>query len=146
MTLARDFRSADSYPRRLPSALLHKSSPPAFGGSSLPLFYLQTAYFVSGAEGIRTPDLRRAKAVRPFLMRPHLYACEAWVRRFRLIEGLRFSPVSGSVLLGLLQRLGNGHRVASAFAAAELHYMGFDPSALPKLLVVAELPEGSALV
>ena len=29
-------------------------------------FYLQTSTFLSGAEGIRTPDLRRAKAVRWF--------------------------------------------------------------------------------
>jgi len=31
----------------------------------------------SGAEGIRTPDLRRAKALRAFRVRPYMTACVA---------------------------------------------------------------------
>ncbi len=34
-----------------------------FTHDSLSTLYLQTAYYESGVEGIRTPDLRRTKAV-----------------------------------------------------------------------------------
>ena len=43
----------------------------------IPTFYLQNSIFFSGAEGIRTPDLRRAKALRAFRMRPGASACVA---------------------------------------------------------------------
>jgi hypothetical protein len=35
-------------------------------------------------------------------VRPGVYACVAYIRRFRPIEGLRIPAVFGSVLLGLL--------------------------------------------
>jgi hypothetical protein len=35
-------------------------------------------------------------------VRPGLYACVAYIRRFRPIEGMRIPAVFGSVLLGLL--------------------------------------------
>jgi hypothetical protein len=40
-------------------------------------FYLQICKFLSGAEGIRTPDLRRAKALRAFRVRPYMTVCVA---------------------------------------------------------------------
>jgi hypothetical protein len=46
--------------------------------SSLSLrFTCKTRSFRSGAEGIRIPDLRRAKALRAFLVRPVASACVA---------------------------------------------------------------------
>jgi hypothetical protein len=52
--------------------------------------------FWSGAEGTRTPDLRRAKALRAFLMRPGMYAYVAYIRGFRPIQGIRVPAVLGS--------------------------------------------------
>ncbi len=51
---------------------------------------------------VRTSDLCRVKALRAFLMRPGVYACVRYIRRFRLIEGLRMPAVFGSVLVRLL--------------------------------------------
>jgi hypothetical protein len=50
----------------------------------------------------RTSDLCRVKALRAFLMRPGVYACVAFIRRFRPIERVRVPLVFSSVLVGLL--------------------------------------------
>ena len=57
---------------------------------------------MTGAEGIRTPGLCRAKALRVFRVRPVVYACVAYIRRFRPIGGLRIPAVFGSILRELL--------------------------------------------
>src|SRR5918993_5758464 len=84
-------------------------------------FYLQICKFLSGAEGILIPDLRRAKAARCFAASfqsmqnrcKQLYFCDD-----------AFLCISG-VLLGLLQRGANITRVWSLnphqFEAERLH-------------------------
>jgi hypothetical protein len=65
-TLLEIVEAADSHLRRLPSALLHGCCTGTRLAVEKPIldlsFTCKAAYFKSGAEGIRTPDLRRAKA------------------------------------------------------------------------------------
>jgi hypothetical protein len=64
--LARDIEAADNGLRRRPSALLHGCCTRAWPEIVILIlglsFACKTASSLSGAEGIRTPDLRRAKS------------------------------------------------------------------------------------
>jgi hypothetical protein len=49
---------------RVTASLLYKGPPNIQGANLCYMFCLQISRFSSGAEGIRTPDLRRAKSAR----------------------------------------------------------------------------------
>jgi hypothetical protein len=64
----------------------------------LSTFYLQISIFLSGAEGIRTPDLRRAKSDNYIPSRPTApggFACQRALRRLALLLfSFTYHPIS----------------------------------------------------
>src|SRR5215212_2281993 len=62
----------------------------------------KSSYSRSGAEGTRTPALRRAKALRAFRVRPSASACLAQTGLFPQIEEIGVPAPFVSVLVGLL--------------------------------------------
>jgi hypothetical protein len=79
---------------RLPSALLHKDFASRQGTRLCFAVFPQTPIFSSGAEGIRTPDLRRAKAE---VTREQLLLTRGGTTRKRAGEALE-RPITPSMI------------------------------------------------
>ena len=70
--------------------------------SASSIFTCKTQAFWSGADGIRTHALRRAKALRAFRVRPGVSACVTYTSLFPQIEEIGVPAAFAPVLVGLL--------------------------------------------